>query len=220
MGSLLSVISQLHKKTSRTYIDRMINDKAACMKVAKLFDKDFWDGDRKYGYGGYRYDGRQSEIARKFIEIYKLNNASKILDVGCGKGYLLYELKKILPGCAVTGFDISAYAIENAKEEIKKNLFLHPAQKRFPFKDKEFDLVISITTLHNLCIDELKFSLQEMERAGNNKYVAVESYRSEEELFNLQCWALTCQSFFSEREWVWLFREFGYSGDYEFIFFD
>jgi ubiquinone/menaquinone biosynthesis C-methylase UbiE len=133
---------------------------------------------------------------------------------------MLYEFKKLLPGATVKGFDISQYAVENAKEEVRDNLFVQSAQDPYPFKDKEFDLVISLNTLHNLYINGLKSALQEVERVGKNKYIVVESYRNVRELFNVQCWALTCESFFTPDEWTWLFDEFGYQGDYEFIYFE
>jgi ubiquinone/menaquinone biosynthesis C-methylase UbiE len=220
MGKLLNIITALHKKTKRDYLARMVDHKAGCMKVARIYGKDFWDGNRRYGYGGYKYDGRWEPVARQLIDFYGLKKDARILDVGCGKGFLLYELKKLLPEAKVTGFDISQYAIDNAKEEIKPSLFIHKAQGKYPFKDKEFDLVISLATLYNLPISELKQALKEVERVAKNKYITLESYRNEEELFNLQCWALTCATFLSEREWVWLFNEFGYSGDYEFIYFE
>jgi len=198
----------------------MINNKINCMKIAKKYDFDFWDGDRKYGYGGYKYDGRYEIVAKKLIQEYNLKKNAKILDVGCGKGFLLYEFKKLLPGSEVRGFDISKYAIENSKEEIRSGLFVYDAKDSYPFKDKEFDLVFSITTLHNLKIFNLKNALNEIERVGKNRYIVVESYRNEQELFNLECWALTCQSFFSKDEWEWLFNEFKYTGDYEFIYFE
>lgn len=220
MKDLLNVITPLHKRTQRDYLGRMKDDKVHCVRAAKQYGKDFWDGDRRYGYGGYKYDGRWKGIAEKLIEKYNLPINARILDVGCGKGYLLYEFKKLLPGAKVAGFDISRYAIDNSKEEIRPYLFVRTAADKYPFDDKEFDLVISLTTLHNLKIDELKTALKEMERVGTDKYLVVESYRNEVELFNLQCWALTCQAFFSSEEWVWLFNEFGYNGDYEFIFFE
>jgi SAM-dependent methyltransferase len=220
MGDLLNIVTALHKKTKRNYLERMTDDKVACSKIARNYGKEYWDGNRRFGYGGYKYDGRWETVARKLIERYKLPENASILDVGCGKGYLLYEFQKLLPQAKLKGFDISKYAVENAKEEIKTKLFVHRAQDPYPFKDKEFDLVISITTLHNLYANELKQALQEMERVGRNKYIVVESYRNEEELFNLQCWALTCNSFFTPDEWGWLFKEFGYTGDYEFIYFE
>lgn len=221
MGKQLNIISPLHKSTSRNYLARMNDNKIECMKVARKYDKDYWDGERRYGYGGYKHiPGKWEPVIRRLIEQYDLLENAKILDIGCGKGYLLYEFKKLLPNCTVVGFDISQHAINNAKEEVKKNLFIHKAEDTYPFKGKEFDLVVSITTLHNLYINDLKKALQEIERVGKNKFVVVESYRNEEELFNLQCWALTAEAFFTPKEWVWLFDEFGYGGDYEFIYFE
>lgn len=217
----MNIISFLHKRTKRDYLSRMNDQKVDCMKIAKKYGQEYWDGERRYGYGGYQYIPRRWEpVAKKLIEQYNLPENAKILDVGCGKGYLLYELKKLLPKGHFVGIDSSEYAIKNAKEEIKENLFIHKAEENYSFKDKEFDLIISITTLHNLYIFDLKSALQEIERVGKNKYIVVESYRGEEELFNLQCWALTAEDFFTPREWAWLFKEFGYTGDYEFIFFE
>ena len=219
MGKLLNIVTPLHTRTKRNYINRMTNNKVNCMSVAKQYGQKFWDGDRRFGYGGYKYDRRWEPVAKKLIETYSLPNDANILDVGCGKGYLLYELKNLLPESTVKGFDISQYAVDNAKSEIKDNLFQYKAQNPYSFGDEEFDLVISLTTLHNLHIYELKSALREIERVGKNKYIVVEGYGNEEELFNLQCWALTCESFFRPEEWIWLFDEFGYTGDYEFIYF-
>ena len=158
-------------------------------------------------------------MAEKIIKDYALNKFSKVLDAGCGKAFLLYEIKKIIPSIQICCFDISKYAINNAPGEIQDYLFVHNVEKKFPFKNKEFDLIISINTLHNLKLKYLKKSLVECQRVANQGYIVVESFRNEEELFNLQCWALTCQSFFSTDEWLWIFKEFGYSGDYEFIYF-
>ena len=218
-GRLLKLVTSMHERTGRNYLQRMKNSKVGCMKIARRFDKKFWDGYRKYGYGGYVYDGRWRNVAKKLLRVYGLRRNAKILEVGCGKGYLLYELKRLLPNSYIVGFDISRYAIKNAKYEVKNNLFIFKAQDIYPFKDKYFDLVISMATLHNLCIYELKAALGEIERVGKSKYVSIESYRNEKELFNLQCWALTCESFFNPREWMWIFNESKYRGDYEFIYF-
>jgi ubiquinone/menaquinone biosynthesis C-methylase UbiE len=198
----------------------MTDNKAQCMGTAKKYGRDYWDGDRRFGYGGYRYDGRWGAVAQTLIKNYGLKDGASILDIGCGKGYLLYEFKTLLPKARVAGFDISDYAIENAKEEVKPYLFRHRAQDAYPFADGEFDLAVSLTTLHNLEIFDLSAALKEMERVGRNKYIAVESFRSNAELFNLECWALTCESFYTPRAWTWLFEHFGYSGDYEFIYFE
>lgn len=220
MGQLLNIITPLHKMSLRKYLDRMIADKVHCSDVARQYGRDFWDGDRKYGYGGYKYDGRWKVTACLLIEKYGLLDNAKILDVGCGKGFLLYEFQRLLPNSTLIGIDSSVYALENAKNEIKPYLIKMGAQEKYPFKDKEFDLVFSNTTLHNLYLYDLKTAVQEIERVGKNKFICVESYRNTQELFNLQCWALTCEIFLTPQEWVWLYREFGYTGDYEFVYFE
>lgn len=221
MAEFVDIITPLHQKTKRTYLDRMMNEKVRCAIKAKEYEFDYWDGDKCYGYGGYKFiDGRWKPVAEKLIERYALTNQSKILDVGCGKGYLLYEIKKILPGIEIAGFDISKYGIANAKEEVKPFLFNYRAQDAYPYKDQYFDLVISLNTFHNLRIFELKKALLELQRVAKHQYLVVESYRNEQELFNLECWALTAESFFDHDEWVWIFKEFGYTGDFEFIYFE
>ena len=221
MGRLLDIVTPLHQMTKRDYLARMTDDKVHCMLKAKEYEYDYWDGDRRYGYGGYRYiEGRWKPVAQALIDVYGLTAGARILDVGCGKGYLLYELHQLLPGAEVTGFDISQHGLANAKEEIRDRLFRYRAQDRYPFGDRQFDLVISLGCLHNLRVFELQTALQEIERVGTNKYVMLESYRNELEQFNLQCWALTAESFFDTAEWIWLYNHFGYTGDYEFIYFE
>lgn len=221
MGKLRNFVTPLHMATKRSYLPRMIDNKVACMKIAKQYGKEYWDGDRRYGYGGYKYiPGRWEPVAQALIDTYKLKAKSKILDVGCGKGYLLHEMLLIEPKLDVKGFDISESGIEDSTELVKPYLFLHKAQDKFPYNDNEFDLVMSLGTLHNLRLPELKISLEEIDRVGKQGYVMLESYRNEQELFNLQCWALTCESFFDDEEWIWIYNQFGYRGDYEFIYFE
>ena len=217
----LDFITSLHTRTKRDYVGRVTDaDKAECATVARQWGEDYWDGDRKYGYGGYHYDGRWSVVAESMIKKYGLTGTSSILDVGCGKGFLLYELKKLLPGAKVQGIDISAYGIENSKEEIRDCLSIGDAN-HLEFEGNSFDFVYTITTLHNLRNFELKSAVQEIQRISRkHSYIAVESYRNEREKANLLYWQLTCQSFFSVDEWIWLFKEHGYTGDYEFIYFE
>ena len=199
----------------------MVDEKVHCMLKAKEYEADYWDGDRRYGYGGYKYmEGRWEPVAEALIDAYNLSNDSKILDVGCGKAYLLYEIKKLLPEIEMVGFDISKHGLADAKEEIRDSLFLYRAQDRYPWGNDYFDLVISLGCLHNLRVFELETAVKEIERVGKQKYIMLESYRNEEEQFNLQCWALTAESFFDTAEWIWLYNHFGYTGDYEFIYFE
>ncbi len=220
MGSRVEIITPLHLRTTRDYVGRMTNDKVQCSLVAREFGPAYWDGDRRYGYGGYRYDGRWAPVAQKLIEVYGLNANARILDVGCGKAHLLYELSRLLPEAQLVGFDVSRYGVEDAQEGLRGKLFVQRAEDPYPFENGHFDLVLSLMTLHNLQLPALVEALVEIERVGARKYVAVESYRSVQELFNLQCWALTCESFFRPAEWEWVFDKAGYTGDYEFAFFE
>lgn len=217
----IDFIEQVHTKTKRNYKERVIEeDKAACAVIAKEFGYDFFDGERKYGYGGYRYDGRWRSVAENMARHYNLKAGQKVLDVGCGKAHLLYELTQIVPGLLVTGIDISEYAIAHAKEEVKPFLMVGKAQE-LPFERNEFDLVISLNTIHNLKIFDLKRAVYEIERVSRkNSYIVVDSYRNDEEEVNLLYWQLTCASYFAVDEWEWLYQEWGYTGDYSFIFFE
>ena len=217
----VKIITSNHLRTKRNYIERMINKKVKCMIEAKKYGKNYWDGNRKYGYGGYKFiEGYQTPVALKLIKKFKLTNDSKIIDIGCGKGFLLYEIKKILPGIEIVGLDISRYAKLNAKKEIKNYIKIYKAQRKLPYNNKSFDLAISINCFHNLQIDEVEIALRELIRISKKQYLAVESYRNEKEIFNLQCWALTCQSFFNKKEWMWILNKNKYKGLYEFIYFN
>ena len=221
MGKLLKLVTPLHEATKRDYLARMLDEKVQCMLIAKKYGKDYWDGDRRYGYGGYRFlPGRWKPVAEGLIKEYSLTEESQVLDIGCGKAFLLHELKLLLPGIKVCGIDISEHGLRHATEEIRPYLLRQRAQDPLPFRDNEFDLVISLGTFHNLKLFELKSSLQEMQRVGQQGYLMLESYRNEQELFNLQCWALTAESFLEMSEWIWLYSHFGFTGDYEFIYFE
>src|SRR6185295_19477696 len=151
----IDFISPLHKKTKRDYLAR-VNEfpKAEAAKLAKQFGKDYWDGDRKVGYGGMRYDGRWRVVAEAMAKHYGLKAGDKILDVGCGKGFLLHDFTQVVPGIQVAGLDISSYAIEHAKAEVKSFLRTGNAVE-LPWPAGSFDLVISINTLHNLYLYDL-----------------------------------------------------------------
>jgi ubiquinone/menaquinone biosynthesis C-methylase UbiE len=217
----IDFLSATHKKTARDYLGRVnAVPKGAVATLAKQFAKDYWDGDRTTGYGGYRYDGRWRVVADALAKHYGLRSGDRVLDVGCGKGFLLHDLTESVPGIEIVGIDISEYALENAKEEVRPFLQRSSASK-LSFPDDSFDLVISITTLHNLYCYDLHSALQEIERVNRGKsYLCVESYRNEDEKANLLYWQLTCEMFCTPEEWDWWFNLAGYTGDHSFIFFE
>jgi SAM-dependent methyltransferase len=184
-------ISTLHKATKRNYLLRVTEaDKAECATVAKRFDQNYFDGDRKYGYGGYRYDGRWVPFAKLLATHYNLR------------------------------LEISSYAVENSMPEVKPFLKVGNATS-LPYPDNYFDLVVAVNVLHNLRIYDLEKALKEIQRVGKqHKYMVNDSYRNEQEKVNLLYWQITCECFFTPQEWEWMFQKCGYTGDYDFVFFE
>jgi ubiquinone/menaquinone biosynthesis C-methylase UbiE len=214
-------VSLVHKSTKRDYLARVTQrDKAEVADLAVKFDYDYWDGGRDTGYGGYKYDGRWRKVADAMVEAYGIKPGMRILDVGSGKGFLLHDLLESVPGVEVAGIDVSSYAVAHTMESVKPFCRAGSAEK-LPWPDKHFDLVVSINTLHNLYIQDLWPALREMERvARGSKYLCVEAYRNEREKVNLMYWQLTCRAFHTPEEWAFVFKETGYTGDHEFIYFE
>lgn len=203
-----------HPKTKRDYDKRAAEKTPEIVKLAKEFGRDFFDGDRKCGYGGYKYDGRWKAVAERMRDHYELPDNAAILDIGCGKGFMLHDFKDIMPECTVAGVDVSEYAIENAMESVKTFLGVASAES-LPYPDKSFDLVISINSIHNLPIDRLKTALREVERVSRlHSYITVDAWRNEEEKSNLYKWVLTAETMMHVDDWKKLFDEVGYTGDY------
>lgn len=220
----IDFMSPLHKATKRDYLAR-VNDpefpKAKAAELAKQWGYDYWDGDRRICYGGYKYiPGRWAPVAKAMADHYQLKAGDRVLDVGCGKGFQLYELALAVPGLEIYGIDISEYAIANAHEGVKDRLQVGNATS-LPFDDGFFDHVFSINTLHNLFNYELDSALREIVRvSGKHSYICVESYRNEIEKVNLLYWQVTCESFFRPEEWEWIYSRAGYRGDLSYIFFE
>jgi SAM-dependent methyltransferase len=217
----IDFIQAVHQSTRRDYLSRVLaGNKAEFAAQAKLFDVDYWDGSRHTGYGGYRYDGRWRGMAERIAQHYRLEAGQRVLDIGCGKGFLLYELTQAVPGIHVTGLDVSRYAIAHAKEEVRHRLQVGTAVS-LPYLDRSFDLVLSINTLHNLYLPDLHAALREMQRVGRaHRYLVVDGYRTEQEKVNLLYWQLTCECFFTPTEWEWIFQQAGYTGDYACIYYE
>lgn len=220
----IDFMSAIHKSTKRDYLAR-VNDteypKARAAELAKKWGFDYWDGDRRICYGGYKYiPGRWAPVAKAMAEHYGLKAGDRVLDVGCGKGFQLVELQKAVPGLIVHGLDVSQYAVEHAHPSVRNSLVIGSAAE-LPFPDNFFDYVFSVNTLHNLKTFDLAAALREIQRVGTGRsYICVESFRNESEKANLLYWQVTCEAFYDPEQWLWWFTQFDYSGDYSFIFFE
>ena len=204
-----------YPKTKRNLEQRAEERTEEDRKIAREFGLEFFDGNRKTGYGGFSYNERfWKPVVPDFINTYQLTPESKILDVGCAKGFMLYDFMQALPEISVTGIDISEYAISNAKEEVRP--FVQTGDARnLEFEDNSFDLVISITTIHNLEKNDCLRSLAEIERVSRkNKFITVDAYRTEEEKQRMDMWNLTALTYMSVDDWKIFFQDAGYTGDY------
>jgi hypothetical protein len=182
--------------------------------LAKQFGRDFFDGERRHGYGGYNYDGRWLPVARRMAQYYNLAPDARILDVGAAKGFLLHDFVEVLPGSIVRGIDVSTYARDNAHGETGRLIDIGSGDA-LPYPDASFDLVVSINSIHNLPLDRCKKALAEIERVScGHTFITVDAWRTEEEHQRLLDWILTAQSYLHVDDWVRLFAEVGYTGDY------
>ena len=204
----------LYPKSNRPIDERgrIISDEI--VKIAREYGHEFFDGDRLYGYGGYRYDGRWAPIAKRIKEHYGLADDASILDVGSGKGFMLHDFKELMPGATLRGIDISEYAIEHTMDSVKDICRVGDC-KSLPFEDDSFDLVISINTVHNLVPEECAESVREIERVSKkHAFLTVDAWRNETEKERLLKWILTAQTFMSTDDWKLFFDEAGYTGDF------
>ena len=204
-----------YPKAKRDLSARLESKSEESRAIGRKFGFDYFDGDRNHGYGGFNYFQRfWQPVIPTIIKNYQINNSSVVLDVGCAKGFFLYDLKQELPGISVNGVDISEYAIENAKPEVKEYLQVANATK-LPFKNNSFDFVMSINTVHNLNREDCALSLQEIERVSRgDSFITVDAYRNDEEKARMEAWNLTALTMMAVDEWKEFFLEIGYTGDF------
>lgn len=204
-----------YPKTKRNVRERGAVKTDSDRTVARRFGKEFFDGDRRYGYGGYHYNPRfWQPVIPTFKSHFNLTPESSVLDVGCGKGFMIHDMVEIIPGISVWGIDVSKYAIANTIADMKPYVQVADARS-LPFDDNSFDVVISINTIHNLNGKDCGIAFQEIERVSrSNGFITVDAYRNEKEKELMSAWNLTAKTVMHVNEWVRFFDEIGYSGDY------
>jgi SAM-dependent methyltransferase len=206
----------VHYPRTKRNVDERGQDKTEEDRaIARRFDEAFFDGDRRHGYGGFSYHPRfWQPVVPTFRAHFGLAAGDSVLDVGCAKGFMMHDLAELIPGLVVKGIDVSRYAIDHAIEDMREHVQVADARS-LPFPDDAFDVVISVNTIHNLVREECAQALREIERvARRGAFVTVDAYRDEAERERMLAWNLTAQTILHVDEWVALFEEVGYSGDY------
>jgi SAM-dependent methyltransferase len=214
MGKEVDLLAN-YPKANRNVKARGLEKTEKDREIARKFGKEFFDGDRSHGYGGFSYNPKfWSPVVPTLKEHFSLSSNTSLLDVGCAKGFMLNDIAKAIEGISLKGIDISEYAIANSIEGMRQNLVVANA-KDLPFDNNSFDVVISINTVHNLEKDELAQALQEIERVSKDKsFITVDAYNSEDEKERMYAWNLTAKTIMSVDEWVSFFNDVGYTGDY------
>ena len=214
MGKEINLLRN-YPKTKRDVSKRREEKTEEHRAIARKFGKDFFDGDRKVGYGGFNYDPKYwTKVVKDIYDHYKLKSQDKILDIGCGKGFMLYDFLKLNPQLDVFGIDISEYAIENCIESLKEKLQIGNAIS-LPYPDNHFDLVISINTHHNLDGEDLIKAFNELQRVTKkNSYVVLDAYSNEKEKEELINWNLTAKTIKHVNDWKKFFEQVNYKGDF------
>lgn len=207
-----------YPKSNRKNISNLrVKVSSKLRKKLQKFPKEYFDGKRSHGYGGYYYNPKYfKKIVKAMIRHYKLNNKSKILDIGCAKGFMMYEFKKALPGCEIKGIDISAYCKKKAIKKIKKFIKIGTCEK-LPYPNKYFDFVVSISTIHNVKKSGIIESLKEIVRVSKrNSFIRVKAYKNLKEKKFIDEWNVVAKSNLSISEWKNLFKQTKYEGDFDF----
>lgn len=214
MGQEIDLLAN-YPRAKRNVEERGAGKSEADRAIARKFGKEFFDGDRSHGYGGFQYFPRfWQPVVPTFQAHFGLTADSKVLDVGCAKGFMMHDMAELIPGIAVKGIDVSGYAIENAMADMKPHVQVADA-KDLPFDDNSFDVVISINTVHNLERGDCGRALREIMRVSKGRaFVTVDAYRSDEEKQRMYDWNLTAKTIMHADEWVSFFDEVGYTGDY------
>ena len=200
-------------KVSRNIQSRKEN-KGHNRNLALKFDKEYFDGSRDQGYGGYIYDGRWKPVAEKLVNLFSLKEQSKFLDIGCAKGFLLYDLYALNSLIDLYGLDVSQYAKNNSPIEIRDKIKIGNC-KNLDFPTDFFDGVVAINTIHNLEIYDCINAIKEIQRvSGGKAFIQVDAYRNDKELNIFKDWMLTAKTFLKPEEWLEVFKKANYTGYY------
>ncbi len=172
---------------------------------------DYFDNPECVGYGGYHYDGRYKPAAARMCDAFGLSSGSKVLEIGCAKGFILYEFH--LLGLEVAGLDASAYAISQAKDEIRDNLRLNTTAD-IPFADQSFDFVLAKEVIPHLAEADALKMIQEIMRVGKDSFLQIQCADTPESADLMKRWDVTHQTIRPETWWVAQLEALGYRGAY------
>ena len=208
-----NLLSEYSKSQTIRYVSANLR-KIEHRIVASYKNKEFYDGDRNYGYGGFKYDGRWLKLLPKIIKKYKLTKKSKVLDLGCKKGFLLKDLNILIPGIKSYGIENHSYALKKAVK--CKSKLIKSEYYNMPFKNKYFDFVIAFNSLYMQNLGDVIKSLKEIKRISKKSYIVLASGENDQERNKFYRWTLIGTSILLKKEWKTLFKKIKFKGDYYF----
>ncbi len=211
-----NLLSDYPKSQSKRYVSENLRTIKHRI-VASYRDKEFYDGDRNYGYGGFKYDGRWEKIAKKITNEYNLDNKSSFLQLGCEKGFLLHDLKNILPNLKIHGLETSDYAVKNSMEDVKKYIRKTKNYIDLEYEDNKFDFILALGVVYTHNLSDAIQCLKEIQRIGKGKsFITLASCETMKDYWLFRQWTLLGTTILPKNDWIEVLNHANYTGDYYF----
>lgn len=167
------------------------------------------------GYGGYSYDGRYARSVGLIVKEFGLSPGTTIFEVGCAKGFILYEFFK--QGYHVQGVDLSEYATANAPSEISKKISC-ASSTDLAFANDSFDFSFSKEMLPHLTETDIDKTVRELMRVtkGNRIFLEIQVATSDSSSELIRKWDDTHRTIRKSAWWLQKLNQLDFDGTVNF----